>query len=121
MPDRKARVDPEAGRVELRFVVGDGVVGDWSARLVGAPNRSWSGNTDDALPDAVSLPAAGLDGTSIAWVVVLYGPAAATPYHVRVRCLQGGRERLDRPLRLSGTLQPRAAKVLSGTVTFEET
>lgn len=114
-------LDPAAA-LSLAFEVGDGLAADWQLLLVsgGRRTRRWEGSTDDRLPDVVELgPGALQDGEELAWTVLLYGPAQAHPYHVRVRATQGGRDLLDPPVREAGELKPRKALTLTGTLTVK--
>lgn len=110
-----------SGALTVHFEVGDGLAADWQLSLVtaGARARRWEGSTDDRLPDTVDLAAGALrEGDTLAWAVLLYGPAQAHPYHVRVRVTQAGRDLCDPAVRLVGELKARKAQQLGGTLTL---
>lgn len=114
------KVDPAGGEVRVRFVIGDGVIGDWTLRIEDGHGgrRTWSGSSNDRLPDEVSLPAAAWAGEPIdlTWLVVVFGPTADSIYHVAVEVEQGGSRITDTQIHESGTVKRRATAAMSGTI-----
>jgi hypothetical protein len=120
-PPREIALRARAGRgaLRLRLQVGDGLVAEWTVAVAGGPldRRLWKGSTADGAPEEAELPEAGLvDGAICTVLVLIFGPAVDSPYHVELEATQGGQSVLQERQRWSGKVQARRTTSLSARI-----
>jgi hypothetical protein len=113
------RLRAGGGALRLRLQIGDGLVADWTVAVAGGPldRRLWKGSTSDGAAEEVELPEAGLvEGATCTVLVMIFGPAVDSPYHVELEAMQGERSALAERQRWSGKVQARRTASLSARI-----